>query len=357
MTTTTRIRPGVPIAATPREPLSLGVLVCTYQRPADLARCLKGLAGQSRQADDIVVVCRDNDEATHAWLAGRASDDLPLRIVNVTRPGIVAARNAGHDACRTAILSSIDDDVVPHCDWLRRVELHFLSDPALGGLGGRDHVHDGEQFDERIAKTVGRLQWFGRPIGNHHLGYGQPREVRFLKGANMSYRAEAMANVRFDTRLCGRKIEAHEDLAFSFAVGRTGWKLVYDPTVLVYHYAGRPDKRAYSAISRDVAATEIYDVAFNMVIALWDGLSPVQRAAFVIWSFLIGTGVEPGLLQAIRYSRRLGFQSWRRFASTQKGRWAAYRQINAHSSARARHKTMDRRAPGAELSMSLRTEE
>jgi GT2 family glycosyltransferase len=343
--------------ATAEESLSLGVLICTYQRPTDLERCLAGLTAQTRQADDIVVVCRDSDAATRAWLEERTPDCLPLRIVTVTRPGIVAARNAGHDACRTDILSSIDDDVVPHGDWLRRVELHFLSDPALGALGGRDHVHNGEQFDERLAKTVGRLQWFGRPIGNHHLGYGRPRDVQFLKGANMSFRAKAMTAVRFDTRLCGRKIEAHEDLAFSFAVWRNGWKLVYDPAVLVYHYAGRPDKRAYSSISRDVAATEIYDVAFNMVIALWHGLSPVQRAAFVIWSFLIGTGVEPGLLQAIRYSKQLGFQSLRRFASAQRGRWAAYRQIMARTSARTRHQVMVRRAVGAELSMSLRMEE
>ena len=337
--------------------LSVGVLVCTYQRPADLARCLAGLAQQTRPADDIIVVCRDTDHATRSWLAARIPDELPLRVVTVTRPGIVAARNAGHDACRTDLLASIDDDVVPHTDWLRRVERHFVADPSLGGLGGRDHVHDGEQFDERLANTVGRLQWFGRPIGNHHLGYGQPREVQLLKGANMTYRAEAMANVRFDTRLCGRKIEAHEDLAFSLAVSRKGWRLIYDPAVLVFHYAGRADKRAYSSISKAVDFVEIHDVAFNMVIALWDGLAPLQRAAFVIWSALIGTGVEPGLVQAIRYTPHLGFASWRRFWFAQMGRISAYRKIAGEASKRTKYRILDRRALRADLSMPLRTEE
>lgn len=52
--------------------------------------------------------------------------------------------------------------------------------------------------------TIGVLiQWFGRIIGNHHLGVGLPQKVDFLKGANMSYRAQVLATLRFDTRLRG----------------------------------------------------------------------------------------------------------------------------------------------------------
>jgi GT2 family glycosyltransferase len=337
--------------------LSVGVLVCTYKRPADLERCLEGIRKQTRLPDDVIVVRRDTDDATRAFLDSRPNDGLPVRVRIVSKPGIVAARNTGHDACQTDVLASIDDDVVPHPEWLARMERHFLADPAVGGVGGRDHVHDGERFDERLAPTVGRLQWFGRPIGNHHLGYGGPREVHNFKGANMAFRAEAMAGIRFDTRLTGRKIEAHEDLAFSLAVWRRGWKLIYDPAVLVYHYAGRPDKRAYSAVSKAVDPAEIQDAAYNMVIALWDGLTPFRRLAFIVWSFLIGTKVEPGLVQAVRYSRTLGVESWRRFFFAQKGRWAAYRDMIAQSSARTRYEILDRRMLRAKLSMRLRTED
>jgi GT2 family glycosyltransferase len=337
--------------------LSVGVLVCTYRRPADLARCLAGLRAQARPPDDVIVVRRDSDDATRAFLQSRPDDGLPLRVQVVSRSGIVAARNTGHDACETDILASIDDDVVPHPEWLARMEGHFLADPTVGGVGGRDHVHDGEKFDERLASIVGRLQWFGRPVGNHHLGYGAPRRVQNLKGANMAFRAVAMAGIRFDTRLTGRKIEAHEDLAFSMAVWRRGWTLTYDPAVLVYHYAGRPDKRAYSAVSAEIDPTEIRDAAYNMVVALWDGLTPLRRVIFIIWSFLIGTKVEPGLAQAVRYTRALGFASWRRFFFAQKGRWAAYRDMIAQSLGRTRYRILDRRLTRARFSMPLRSED
>ena len=41
--------------------------------------------------------------------------------------------------------------------------------------------------------TVGRVQWWGRRMGNHHLGAIAPVEVEWLKGANMSFRREAFA--------------------------------------------------------------------------------------------------------------------------------------------------------------------
>jgi len=78
--------------------------------------------------------------------------------------------------------------------------------------------------------------------------------------------------------------------AFSLAVWRRGWKLLYDPAVLVYHYAGRPDKRAYSAVEKGMDPIEIQDAAFNMVSPCGTGF-PFQRVAFVI---LVAVGRHPG---------------------------------------------------------------
>jgi len=312
------------VGAGASEPLSVGVLVSTYQRPASLKRCLEGIAMQTHRPDDVIVVCWQGDDETRSWLQEREDDGLPVRMVTVMPAGLVASRNAGLSVCRTDVLAIVDDDVVPHADWLRRVREHFIADAALGGVGGRDHIHNGERFDERLAAPVGIVQWFGRVIGNHHLGYGRPREVHLLKGANMSYRARAFASLSFDSRLRGRSTQPHDDLAFSLAVRRRGWKLAYDPAVLVYHFAGRPDERAYSSVAAMVRPDELHDATFNMVVALWNELSPLQRAAFALWSMLIGTGAEPGLLQAVRYTPRLGFASWRRFWVTQCGKMAAY---------------------------------
>lgn len=300
---------------------TIGVLICSYKRPDNLRRCLEGLRGQTRPPDDVMVVCRQSDTATQQYLQDRPADGLPIRMLTVVPPGTVRALNTGLDACRTDVLAIADDDTVASAGWLACILEHFLRDPKVGGVGGRDRCWDGERFDDRQAADVGRIQWWGRQIGNHHIGFGAARPVETLKGANMSYRAAAFANVRFDLRLRGSGAQPYEDLTFSHAIGRGGWKLIYDPQALIDHYPGqRDDARYYSGV-QPVQDVELFrDNAFNTTIALWDNLSVIRRTVFLLWSVLVGTGVAPGLVQAIRYTPRLGWQSWRRFLITQQGK-------------------------------------
>lgn len=309
-------------------PLTIGVLICSYRRPKDLLRGLAALTEQKRRPDDVIVVARADDTATLNALASRQIDGLPLRTVTVRRPGTVHALNAGLDACRADVVAVTDDDTVPHCDWLSRIVTHFGADPTLGGLGGRDWCHDGTDFDRRSKLVVGRLQWFGRTIGNSHLGVGEPREVDFLKGANMSYRIRALGTMRFDTRLRGRGAQPYEDIAFSLAVQRAGWKLIYDPLVAVDHYPGpRKEPRHYSGITAVDDTDGLFEFAHNEVIAIWETLSTSRRIAYIFWSVLVGTGVSPGLAQAFRYTPRLGRGSWLRLKTVQKGKLAALRLL------------------------------
>jgi cellulose synthase/poly-beta-1,6-N-acetylglucosamine synthase-like glycosyltransferase len=102
--------------------------------------------------------------------------------------------NAGLDAACGDIIAFTDDDAAPHTDWLERIEAHFLSDTNIGGVGGRDWVYHGTQLEEGEREVVGQVQWFGRVIGEHHLGVGEAREVDVLKGVNMSFRRSAIGN-------------------------------------------------------------------------------------------------------------------------------------------------------------------
>jgi GT2 family glycosyltransferase len=309
-------------------PQTIGVLIATYQRASDLLRCLAALGKQVLPADDILVVVREDDSETRSTLSGLAQELLPIRVITVSAPGVVAARNAGLDAVKTDILAIIDDDTSPHATWLSRVMQNFRSDPLLGGLGGRDRCFDGKEFDDHRAPVVGKIQWFGRTIGNHHRGFGGLREVDILKGANMSYRSKAIADVRFDTRLKGKGAQPSEDFCFSVAVKCKGWKLAYDPSVVVDHYASqRAEVRHYVGVSAVNDALVFRDFAYNQVISIWQALNPLRRAAFFVWSVVVGTGVFPGFIQAIRFTPKLGIHSWRRFAIAQQGKIDAFRDL------------------------------
>jgi GT2 family glycosyltransferase len=306
-------------------PKSIGVLIATYKRSEELLRCLSALENQTRPADDIILVVREDDLDTRMTLENFPYKSLSVRIVPVSVPGTVAARNAGIDVCKTDVLAMIDDDTAPHPQWLARVMEDFRNDPELGGLGGRDRCFDGKVFDERKAAVVGKVQWFGRVIGNHHLGFGDIREVDVLKGANMSFRAKALANIRFDRRLKGKGAQPNEDICLCVAIRCAGWKIAYDPQAVVDHYPGqRTEVRHYNGVMPIKDENAFRDFSYNEVLGVWGGLNPFRRISFFVWSVLVGTGVCPGLIQAIRFTPKLGIHSWRRFSIAQQGKFNAF---------------------------------
>lgn len=308
-----------------RVPETVCVLISSYRRPDALLSCLSGLAMQTVLPDSILVVIRPDDLATREALTHRPADKLSWRMVSAPGPGLVAARNASLAACTADILVFCDDDTVAAADWIERILGHFRRDPELGGLGGRDRVHDGTGFDDRRQDVIGRIRWYGRAIGNHHLGHGAPREVDFLKGANMSFRAEAVAGLYFDVRLRGQGMQAHEDFTYSLAVRRRGWKLLYDPAVTLDHFTGRRDHaRTYVARPGMSDPLAYFDSSFNYGLALWSWLPLTGRIAYVFWSFLIGVRGYPGLIQCARLTFSEGLGSWRKFFIYQRANLALY---------------------------------
>src|SRR6201991_2991525 len=163
--------------------MKITVLVPTFRRPDALTRCRAALERQHRAPDEVVVVARPDDEATHACLAAYLAEHgaahvathvadkrLPLVVAPVDAPGQVAALNRGLDAASGDVIAITDDDAAPHADWLARIEAHFAADAQLGALGGRDWVHEKGAVLNGSRALVGKLTPSGKLIGNHHLG-------------------------------------------------------------------------------------------------------------------------------------------------------------------------------------------
>jgi cellulose synthase/poly-beta-1,6-N-acetylglucosamine synthase-like glycosyltransferase len=283
---------------------------------------LEAIKKQTRPVDELLVVVRDTDSESWGFLKTFNLDRLPLRTVTVTVPGQVEALNAGLDAAKGDIISITDDDAAPHADWLTRVEAHFLSDEGIGGVGGRDWVYFGtELYDAAPCELVGRVKWFGKVIGNHHLGIGQPREVDLLKGANMSFRRAAIARLRFDERLRGKGAQVHNDLAFCLALRRAGWMLFYDPMVAVDHYQGQrfdeDQRHKFNSLA-------LINAVHNETFTLLEYLPPARRLVFIMWAILVGTRTAPGFLQLLRFLPSEGLLGGKKLIASLRGRWQGW---------------------------------
>ncbi|WAL58383.1 glycosyltransferase family 2 protein [Thermocoleostomius sinensis] len=296
--------------------MSISVIIPTYRRPADLTRCLEAIKRQTRPPEEIIVVARYDDVETWRLLNQYATLML-LKTISVDVPGVIAAMNAGLKAASGDILGFTDDDAVPHIDWLEKIETHFLENEQVGGVGGRDLIYQSGSTFEQTQVMVGKLQWYGRMIGNHHIGKGQAREVDFLKGVNMSFRRIAVGNLRFDSRLLGSGAQVHFEVAFCLSLKQKGWKLIYDPTVLVDHY---PAMRFDEDQRHNFNETAFFNEIHNETLALLDYLSPIQRVVFLVWSVLVGTRRAFGVIQYFRFLFSEGSLAWRKWIVSMRGR-------------------------------------
>ncbi|CAN5261149.1 glycosyltransferase [soil metagenome] len=295
------------------------VIVPSYRRPGDLARCLAALRVQQHAPAQVIVSVREGDDATRLLLDELALAWPELRRADVARGGVVAAMNAALALADADVIALTDDDAEPVEDWLQRMVAVFESGVDVGGVGGRD---DQARAPGELP-TVGRLQWFGRVIGNHHLGVGPARDVDVLKGVCCAFRAAPLRGIGFDERLRGAGAQVHWELSLCLALRRAGWRLVYDPAIRVrHHVAIRHDSDQLHRGRFDAPPHE--DAVFNETLVLAEYLTGLRRVAFRVWTRVIGTAAEPGLLQLPRVLIREGRVALVRWRATQRARHAGF---------------------------------
>lgn len=268
---------------------TIDVVVPSYGRPAALVRCLAALRAQQAPPDRVVVVARESDVTTRARLDEMHVDGL--RVVLVAEAGLVAALRAGVAATTAEVVAFTDDDARPRPDWIARLLAWFARDD-VGAVGGRD-VQEG--VDPDGAPVVGRLLPFGRMTGAHQLGRGAPRDVDVLKGVNLAVRADALVLPRRGL-LADHGASPHVEVLVCEGVRRAGWRIVYDPAVLVDHdvlpRAG--EHRIGSGDDRDAARA----TACNRIVAA----TVLERRRLPVelgYGLVVGTRESPGLVRSV----------------------------------------------------------
>jgi succinoglycan biosynthesis protein ExoM len=212
--------------------LSLTICVCTYRRPAGLAALLEGLVGQrftDQPAPALGVVIADNEgcEEVSALCERFARDSgLPIRYVREPQRGISHARNA----CLAAIPADcdfflmIDDDEVPHPDWIDRL---LLAQRRTGA-----DVVEGQivpVFPEGTPDWIVQGDYFGwHPDLNDPPGPGQQDypELDEARTNNVLVRSAVVRTLglRFDPRFA---LSGGGDIVFFRTIRAAGYRIVY----------------------------------------------------------------------------------------------------------------------------------
>ncbi len=276
---------------------------------------------------EVIVCFRSSDLSTKESLSQlpQSAKRLVREMVLGPEDNFARALDAGIRGSRGDLVALTDDDAVVPRDWVERLTTYF-DDPLVAGVGGRD-VQPYETWEEPV---VGVVKWWGKLVGNHHLGAGASRDVDVLKGVNCCFRGDLLRSRGIDPRLKGSGTVIHTELAICLPLRRSGYRLIYDPTLRVEHRIaprGDGDLNTRGGFS----AGPFRDRVHNETLCLLEHLSPMQRHVYRTWSRYVGTRGTPGLVQMVRLAllggeslgnvrtrvqtaaegRRQGYETWR----------------------------------------------
>lgn len=221
--------------------LTFGTVICTYNRPHLLERCLEAWNCSNDLPDQFIVVdATEGAEQYRTKLMQKfprlfAKSDSQYLIA--PKPGLTAQRNLGLKQLQTDIACFTDDDAFITPTYVSKILDVFQTDShkTIGGVNG---VATG-QFDHpsqryfRLAKNYFRhhLGWFLQRI---HIPKSDTKlfeaiapelshfpliHIDRLWGANMNYRTELIYNLGFDENF--KRYGLFEDVDMSVRVGKT----------------------------------------------------------------------------------------------------------------------------------------
>lgn len=288
------------------------IIVPSFKRPRDLRRCLEAVAIQTRVAEEVLVIGREDDTETSKVVCALQGRLPALRLVLVRESGLVAAMNRGLESARGDLLVFTDDDAEAQADWLERIEAKF-ADASVGAVGGRDWLQEPDfptLFQPSTVSRVGILTWYGAQYGNHHCPLkGHTSRVMFLKGVNMAFRRQALGSYRIDLNLRGSGAQAGSEVDLCSQVRHAGFHVLFDDRILVKHYASpRPDGEDRTLLTGSMFP----DVCFNNHYLIAKHFGLCLALAYFCHERLLGSRSMPGLLASLKWSLKGDWSAWRR---------------------------------------------
>lgn len=210
-----------PTARGRAEEASVSIIVCTKNRPRELAAAIRSIrdCGEAGRRAEIVVV----EEAP----APREIPDVRYVHLPPHDRGFGYARNAGVGAARGELLLFIDDDCEAESGWVERLLNPLLNDEAILGVAGAVMVKE----CGAIGYAENILGFPGGGLRYRHAARGQVVPTRYLSTCNCAYRRRAVEQAGGFLNEARR---GGEDFLLAERISAQG-RCVYAPDAVVYH--------------------------------------------------------------------------------------------------------------------------
>lgn len=202
----------------------ISIIVATYNNQDTIGECLKALLGQDYPQTHYEVIVMDGASQDRTV---EIAKQYPVKVISMPL-NCPAAYNYAQKIAAYPFLGFVDSDARVERMWLKKLVPH-LSEANVAGVSGSI---DTWNSDNPWARAIGyelktRYQRIGRYTGR-------------IATMNLLLKKAVIEEVGgWD-----EKLPSQYDTDFGFRMAQKGYKIVYEPSAVCYHY-NRPTPKAY----------------------------------------------------------------------------------------------------------------
>ncbi len=166
--------------------MKLSIVIPAYNEEKRLGNCLQAVLRETARCGfpvEVVVVNNASTDGTR-----EVAGSFPgVRVVDETRKGLTAARNAGYHASHGTLIANVDADTSMPKGWISRVMREFDADDGLVALSGPYIYYDLPPLSRAFVKAFYFIGYLGTRFHDLVSGTGS-----MLQGGNYVVRRSAM---------------------------------------------------------------------------------------------------------------------------------------------------------------------
>lgn len=218
----------------PSDPPAVSVVLVCWNSAATLPRCLHGLASQTRQDFEVIIVDNGSSDGAAAGIEAKyPALDIQVKRLQANM-GFSLANNVGARLARGHWLALLNTDAFPAIDWMEQLLQAAQRQPAYSSFASRQTQANSPELldgagDSYHISGIAWQRYHDYPAARFA---GEQMEVFSACGAAALYSREAFLSVGgFDEDF----FSYHEDVDIGFRLRLLGHRCLYVPQANVLH--------------------------------------------------------------------------------------------------------------------------